>query len=364
MTKRVHNFSPGPATLPLSVLHEAQEHFLGLPGVGMSVLEISHRSKAFGEILESATSNIRALLKLPAEYHILFLQGGARLQFAMLPMNFLGETGRSADYLVTGSWGKKAVAEAKVVGEARAAWSGEGERFRRLPKPNEYEVNPKAIYVHYTSNETIQGAQFATEPQSNGVPLVCDASSDFLSRPIDVPRHGMIYAGAQKNAGPAGVTMVILRQDLLEQVRGIIPSILNYRAHVDAGSMQNTPPVFAVYIVKLVSDWLINEVGGLEKMAQRNQQKARLLYDAIDESDGFYRGCVAADCRSLMNVTFRLPQEDLEKAFIEQARQRGLCELKGHRSVGGIRASIYNAMPMEGVSALRDFMIEFRRQNT
>lgn len=363
MQNRVYNFGPGPATLPLPVLEEAQRDLVSLPGVGMSVLEISHRSKHFAKIMETAIANIRKLLQLPEDYEILFLQGGARLQFALVPMNFLNGS-KPADYIVTGSWGKMAVAQARELGEAHAIWNGEKESFVRLPKQDEFTVNPRAAYVHFTSNETIQGLQFPKEPDAGKVPLICDCSSDFLSRPIDVPRYGMIYAGAQKNAGPAGVTIVILRKDLLQQAREDIPQMLSYRAHAEAGCLLNTPPVFAVYMVKLVTDWLVRDIGGLDKMAEINKKKANLLYDVIDQSGGFYQGCVQPEGRSLMNVTFRLDSAELEKSFLDQAQARGLCELKGHRSVGGIRASIYNAMPTEGVSELRDFMQEFTEQNT
>jgi phosphoserine aminotransferase len=363
MNERVFNFSPGPATLPLPVLQEVQQNLLALPGAGASVLEISHRSRTFEEIIAQAEQNIRQLLNLPPEYHVLFLQGGASLQFSQVPMSFLRGTGRSADYIVTGSWAKRALAEAQREGNVRVVWDGKGENYSRVPGHGEYEIDPSAAYVHFTSNETIQGIQFPSEPETGGVPLVCDASSDFLSRPIDVARYGLIYAGAQKNVGPAGVTIVIIRQDLLEQVPDNLPTMLNYKVHAEHRSLYNTPPVFAVYIVMLVTRWLLENIGGLEQMHAINRQKAQLLYDAIDRSEGFYRGHAQPDSRSLMNVTWRLPSEELEKEFVQQAKEAGLHELKGHRSVGGIRASIYNAMPIEGVRTLVEFMEHFRQKH-
>jgi len=363
MTERVFNFSPGPATLPLPVLQEVQQNLLALPGVGASVLEISHRSKTFEEMIAQAEANIRALLSLPEEYHVLFLQGGASLQFSQVPMSFLRGTGRSADYIVTGSWAKRALAEAQREGAVRIVWDGKADNYSRVPKHGEYEIDPSAAYVHFTSNETIQGVQFPAEPEVGDVPLVCDASSDFLSRPIDVKRYGLIYAGAQKNVGPAGVTIVIIRQDMLEQVPDDLPTMLNYTVHVEHRSLYNTPPVFAVYVVMLVTRWLLENIGGLEQMHAINQQKAQLLYEAIDRSEGFYRGHAQPDSRSLMNATWRLPSEELEVQFVKEAKEAGLHELKGHRSVGGIRASMYNAMPIEGVRTLVEFMEHFRQKH-
>lgn len=363
MTERVFNFSPGPATLPLPVLQEVQQNLLALPGVGASVLEISHRSKTFEEMIAQAEANIRALLNLPEEYYVLFLQGGASLQFSQVPMSFLRGTGRSADYIVTGSWAKRALAEAQREGAVRIVWDGKADNYSRVPKHGEYEIDPSAAYVHFTSNETIQGVQFPAEPEAGDVPLVCDASSDFLSRPIDVKRYGLIYAGAQKNVGPAGVTIVIIRQDMLEQVPDDLPTMLNYTVHVEHRSLYNTPAVFAVYVVMLVTRWLLENIGGLEQMHAINQQKAQLLYEAIDRSEGFYRGHAQPDSRSLMNATWRLPSEELEVQFVKEAKEAGLHELKGHRSVGGIRASMYNAMPIEGVRTLVEFMEHFRQKH-
>ncbi len=359
MEKPVYNFAAGPATLPRPVLEETQRDLVSLPNVGMSVLEISHRSKWFDEIIETAEGNLRRLLNIPDAYKILFLQGGASLQFSMVPINFLRGTDRSADYIVTGTWGEKALAEAKREGPVRVVWNGKSENYVRAPQPTELDLDPKAAYVHFTSNETIQGVEFQTEIDTGGVPLICDVSSDFLSRPISVDRYALIYAGAQKNAGPAGLTVVIIRDDMLAKVPDNMHVMLDYRLQAKNKSLYNTPPVFAIYVTMLVTRWLVEEIGGLDKMAALNRQKARLLYDVIDQSDGFYRGHAHPESRSLMNVTWRLPSEELEKEFVKQAQARGLYELKGHRSVGGIRASIYNAMPLEGVEALRDFMLEF-----
>ena len=359
MEKRVYNFSAGPAVLPLAALKEAQRDLVALPGVGSSILEISHRSKPFAEIIEKAEDNLRKLLVIPDDYRILFLQGGAQLQFAMVPMNIMAGTGKTADYILTGSWGKKAIKEAQTQGNTRVAYDGQATEYRHIPSLHELDLDPDAAYVHITSNETIQGIQFAEEPDVGDLPLVCDSSSDILCRPVPVDRYGVLFACAQKNAGPAGVTIVIIRDDLLERTPDNLPVMLDYRALAEQKSLLNTPPVFSVYMVKLVTDWLLNEVGGLVEMEKQNRQKAQLLYDCIDASAGFYAGHAEPDCRSIMNVTFRLPNPDLESQFIQEADARGLCTLKGHRSVGGCRASIYNAMPREGVESLRDFMLEF-----
>lgn len=357
---RVWNFSAGPAVLPISVLQEAQEHLMALPGVGMSILEISHRSKTFEAVIQEAEANLRALLTIPDHYKVLFLQGGATLQFSMVPINFL--RGGSADYILTGTWGQKAIAEAKREGNPRVAWSNKEDNFIRTPQTGEVQIDPQAAYVHMTSNETIQGVQFPETPDSGGKPLICDSSSDFMCRPLPIDKYAMIYAGAQKNAGPAGATMVIIRDDLLERVPENMHSMLDYRLQAENDSLYNTPPVFSIYIVMLVTRWLRDEIGGLEKMHALNQKKATLLYDTIDESGGFYRGHAMKECRSLMNVTWRLPTEELEAEFVKQAKAEGMHELKGHRSVGGIRASIYNAMPIEGVQTLQTFMKEFQRK--
>jgi phosphoserine aminotransferase len=359
MTDRVFNFSAGPAVLPLPVLEQAQSELLALPGVGASVLEISHRSKAFVEILSSTKQRIKDLLSVPDDYHILFLQGGARLQFSMIPMNLMAGSNASADYVLTGSWGKNALSEAEKEGATRIAWDGGETNYDRLPAAGSLDLDPNAAYVHITSNETIQGVQFPTEPDTGDAPLVCDSSSDFLHRPLDVSRYGLLYACAQKNAGPAGVTIVIIRDDLLARSRDSLPGYMNYSIHASKDSLWNTPPAFSVYMVGLVAKWLQEEIGGLDKMYEINCEKARMLYDVIDGSDGFYRGHAQPECRSVMNVSFRLADDEMEKRFLAEAEQKGLTTLKGHRSVGGIRASIYNAMPVEGVRALRDFMQDF-----
>jgi phosphoserine aminotransferase len=349
--------------LPLPALEEAQRDLLALPGVGISILEISHRSKAFTAIIEQAEANLRKLLAIPDGYRVLFLQGGALLQFGMVPMNFLRGTGKSADYLVTGSWSKKAMEEAGTQGQVRAAWTGKAENFNRIPGQSQLQLDPQAAYVYFCSNETIHGIQFATEPDAGGAPLVCDASSDFLCRPLNIEKYGILFACAQKNAGPAGVTIVIIRDDLVQKSPGDLPSMLNYRVMAEGKSLLNTPPVFAVYMVKLVTDWLLNTVGGLEKMREINRRKAQMLYEVIDRGGGFYDGHAEPGSRSIMNVTFRLPNATVEEEFFKEAKQHGLAELKGHRSVGGCRASIYNAMPEEGVRVLRDFMVDFQKKH-
>ncbi|MGA2618174.1 MAG: 3-phosphoserine/phosphohydroxythreonine transaminase [Thermoguttaceae bacterium] len=363
MEKRVYNFSPGPAVMPLPALAEAQRDLLALPGVGISILEISHRSKLFDQVLDQAEANLRSLLAIPDYYRVLFLQGGALLQFGMIPLNFLRNTGKPADYIVTGTWSKKAADEAKTQGTVRIAWDGKGGNYSRVPKQDELKLGPDAAYVYMTSNETIQGVQFQAEPEVGGVPLVCDASSDFLSRPVNVSRYGILFACAQKNAGPAGVTIVVIRDELVQRSAADLPSMLNYKALAENGSRLNTPPTFAIYMVKLVTDWLIHEMGSLEKMRQHNVQKAKLLYDAIAASGGFYQAHASPACRSVMNVPFRLADPALEEPFLKGAAAAGMVELKGHRSVGGCRASIYNAMPVEGVQALRDFMLDFARKH-
>jgi phosphoserine aminotransferase len=361
MTDRIFNFGAGPAVLPEPVLEEAQRDLMALPGVGMSVLEISHRSKAFDEIIQGCEADIRGLAGIPADYQVLFLQGGASLQFSMVPMNLLPAGGK-ADYIVTGSWSKKAVKEAQKAGTAQVACTTEADNFSRIPAQPELKLDPGAAYVHFTSNETIHGVEWKTEPKTGSVPLVCDASSDIFSRPIDTGKYSLIYAGAQKNLGPSGVTLVILRNDLLERVPKNLPTMLDYRVQAENKSLYNTPPVFGVYIMRLVMKWLIGH-GGLEAIGRANAEKAKLLYDALDASGGYFRPHAKPDSRSNMNVTFRLPSEDLEKKFVAEARAEKLDGLKGHRSVGGIRASLYNAFPGAGVEALVSFMKEFARKN-
>jgi len=360
MTERIFNFSAGPAVLPVPVLEEAQRDMLSLPGVGMSVMEISHRSKTFDEIIARAESGLRQLLNIPDTYRILFLQGGASLQFSMVPMNFLPADG-SADYVITGSWGKKALKEAKKIGSVNVAATMADGGFTRVPAGEEMNLNPHAAYVHITSNETIEGVQWKHEPNVGNVPLVADASSDILSRAIDVNRYGIIYAGAQKNIGPSGVTVVIMRDDLLQRIPEGLATMLDYRTHTENKSLYNTPNTWGIYIISLVCKWL-QEKGGIAAMERENEQKARPIYEAIDATD-FYRGHADVDCRSTMNATFRLPAEELEKKFVSEATAQGLDGLKGHRSVGGIRASIYNAFPHEGIQALVSFMKDFERRN-
>ena len=361
-TERVFNFSPGPAVLPLPVLEQAQRELVCLPGYGMSVLEMSHRAQGFLDILAAAKSLLKELLSIPDNYKIIFLQGGSRLQFSMIPMNLLRGQTQPAEYLITGSWSKMALDEARREGQVHVAYDGKSTNYDRLPTASDLKLNPNAPYAYFCSNETIHGVQFQSEPAAGNVPLVCDASSDFLHRPLPVEKYGLIYACAQKNAGPAGVTAVIIRDDLLARSQDTLPGYLNFQNHVKEDSLYNTPPTFAIYLMKLVLEWLRDEVGGLAKMHALNKQKARLLYDVIDSSGGFYRGHAQPADRSLMNVTFRLPSEELEKQFIKQGEDRDLDGLKGHRSVGGIRASIYNAMPLEGVEQLAAFMKDFRKQ--
>ena len=373
MTQRAYNFSAGPAVLPEPVLARAQKEMLTLPssatqaGPRASVMEISHRSAAFKEIIGAAEANIRQLLAVPNHYSVLFLQGGGRLQFSMIPMNLLGnDTSKghnSADYLVTGTWGKQAAKEATKFGDISLAWEGSEKKFSQVPTDEQLKLNPNAGYVYYVSNETIEGVQFPREPETGNVPLVCDASSDFMHKPLDISRYGLLYACAQKNIGPAGVTVVIIRDDLLGRSSDRLPSYMNYKLQADAGSLLNTAPTFAIYMVRLVTDWLLNDIGGLDKMYAINQSKAEMLYEVIDQCSSFYEGHAAADCRSLMNVVFRLPSDELTKKFLAEAEEENMTALGGHRSVGGIRASIYNAMPVAGVETLRDFMVDFCKRN-
>lgn len=348
--------------LPEPVLERARDEMLSLGGIGMSVMEISHRSSQFEAILHGAEQGIRELLSIPSNYQVLFLQGGASMQFAMVPMNFLAK-GASADYVVAGYWGKKALAEANREGNTRVVWSGESSGFTGTPEPAELTFSPEAAYVHYTSNETIDGIEFKYDLDAGGIPVICDACSNILSKPIDIEKYGMIYAGAQKNIGPSGVTVAIIRDDLLERVPSSLHPLLDYRAMAENDSMVNTPNTWGIYLIGLVCDWL-KEQGGVNGIQVRNKAKANLLYDAVDSSDGFYRGRVERSSRSTMNVTFNLPDVELEKRFAEQAAAQGLDGLAGHRSSGGIRASIYNAFPVEGVHKLIGFMEEFASQNS
>ena len=360
-SERIFNFSAGPAVLPVSVLEQARNELVAIPGVGMSILEVSHRSKVFEGVLARAEADIRELARIPANYRVLFLQGGASLQFTMVPMNLLSN-GATADYLVTGAWSAKAVDEARKIGKVHIAATTKGEQFTRIPAAAELAMTEGAAYAHMTSNNTIFGTQWPTEPPvPAGVPLVADTSSDMYSRPIDIRKYGIIYAGAQKNLGPSGVVLVIIRDDLIEAGAKDLPTMLQYRTHAAENSLYNTPPTFGIYFMGEVFKWIQSQ-GGLAAMAEHNQSKARLLYDYLDSSE-FFRGTAQPDSRSLMNVCFRAPTEELEAKFISEATKRGLDGLKGHRSVGGMRASIYNACPRQAVEDLVKFMKEFERSN-
>ncbi len=357
---RPYNFSAGPAVLPEAVLEQAKAELLDWRGSGMSVMEMSHRGKEFISIAAQAEADLRELLKIPANYKVLFLQGGATAQFAVVPMNLLrGKT--KADYLNTGQWSKKAISEAKRYCQVNVAASSEAAKFTTIPPRDAWQCDPQAAYFHYTPNETINGVEFHHIPQVGDVPLAVDMSSTLLSRPLDVSKFGVIYAGAQKNIGPAGLTIVIVRDDLLGQTLPGTPSLFDYQAQAENDSMLNTPPTYAWYIAGLVFQWLKDQ-GGLEAMAQRNQRKAGKLYAAIEQSGGFYKNPVDPACRSWMNVPFTLADPALDKTFLAEAKQAGLLTLSGHRSVGGMRASIYNAMPEAGVQALLDLMQEFARK--
>ena len=358
MTERVFNFAAGPAILPEPVLEEAQRDLFNMPGLGMSVLEMSHRSKTIIDLMEQAEADIRTLSGLPSNYAVLFLQGGASLQFSMVPMNLLSPDGQ-ADHIVSGHFAKLALREAQKVGRINVAGTTEAQGFARVPYQDELELDPNAAYVHFTANNTIFGTEWNTEPEVGMVPLVADVSSNAFSKPLDLTKYGLIYAGAQKNLGIAGVTLVIIREDLLSHSPDALPTMLSYKAQQKAGSAFNTPPVFGIYILGLVIKWILQQ-GGLPEMGRRNHEKAQLLYDLLDSSE-FYRGCAMPGDRSRMNVTFRLPDEELEQRFVDQAAAAGLAGLKGYRSLGGIRASIYNAFPKEGVAALVSFMGEFER---
>ncbi|MCE1253824.1 MAG: phosphoserine transaminase [Anaerolineae bacterium] len=362
MDNRAHNFNAGPAVLPVSVLQQAQAEMLDYQGSGMSVMEMSHRSKVFEEVIQTAEADLRELMGIPQNYKVMFLQGGAHLQFAMIPAN-LRAAGVSADYIVTGAWGKTAYKEAVKSGLVRMAANTEASNYNRVPDAGEIDYDPKAAYVHFTANETIHGVEWKNEPvPPQGVELVGDVSSDFISRPINVSKYGLIYAGAQKNAGPAGVTVAIIREDLLGRTPANLPVMLDYKIMAENGSLYNTPPCYSIYIVGLVLKWL-KGLGGLSAIEKMNRDKAALVYKVIDESGGFYRGHAVPEARSNMNIPFRLPTEDLEKKFVKESEQRRMVGLKGHRSVGGLRASVYNALPLESVKALTDFMLEFQKNN-
>jgi phosphoserine aminotransferase len=362
MEKRLFNFSSGPAVLPVPVLERIRDEMLCLPGCGASVMELSHRSKQFIAIQEAAKQRLIRLLNIPSDYDVLFLQGGARLQFSMIPMNLLRGQSGAAQYVLTGSWGKYAIGEAKKEGKTEAIYDASASNYDHIPADSDLKISPDAAYVHITSNETIQGVQFQHD-MTSAAPLICDCSSDILHRPIDVSKYGLIYACAQKNAGPAGVTVVIIRKDLLARSSESLPGYLNFNNHAKEDSMWNTPPTFAVYVLGLVTEWVEKTIGGLDAMYKINQEKAMTVYDAIDRHPSIYLAHAQKASRSLMNATFRFPNEDLEKAFLAQAQSHGLDSLKGHRSVGGIRASIYNAMPMAGVQALAQLMDDFASKN-
>jgi len=357
---RVYNFNAGPAALPLPVLEEIKDSFLNFKGSGMSVTEVSHRSKWFDDIINDAVARVKRLLNLDDRFSVLFIQGGASMQFCMIPMNFLPK-GKSADYVNTGTWSTKAIKEAEIQQkQMNVVASSEDKNFSYIPK--EIQFNQDAAYVHITSNNTIKGTQWASFPETNGVPIIADMSSDIMSRPMDIDKFGLIYAGAQKNIGPAGVCMAIIRNDMLELVPDNIPSMLKYTTYSTKNSMYNTPPCFAIYAIQLVLKWLEETIGGLSSMEKINKKKGEILYGLLDSSP-FYRGTAALDSRSLMNVTFRLPDEELEKRFVQEGIDNSFIGLKGHRSVGGCRASIYNATSIEDVESLVDFMKTFEKNN-
>ncbi|RCW76901.1 3-phosphoserine/phosphohydroxythreonine transaminase [Saliterribacillus persicus] len=358
--KRVYNFSAGPSILPLPVLEEAQKELTNYHDSGMSVMELSHRSGAFTEIITQAEALLRDLMQIPENYKVLFLQGGASQQFAMVPMNLFGENGK-ADYVNTGSWSKKAIKEAKKYGEVNVIASSEEDNYTFIPTLNKELFSSDADYVHITTNNTIEGTSIREFPDTGDIPLVADMSSNILSEPVDVSKFGIIYAGAQKNIAPAGLTLVIIREDLIGHASDMVPTMLDYKTHSETGSLHNTPPTFAIYIAKLVFEWLKN-LGGLEAMKEINESKANLLYNYIEQSD-FYASPVQKDSRSIMNIPFVIPNHDVDAEFVKEAKKEGLETLKGHRSVGGMRASIYNAMPLEGVEALVDFMKRFEEKH-
>lgn len=358
---RKFNFHAGPSTLPVEVLEELQKNMVDFQGTGLSLIEESHRSANYEAVHNGAVDLFREMFSVPANYRILFLGGGGTLQFAMVPMNFLPQ-GKTAEYVSTGTWSKKAIDDAKKLGSVKVVFDGKEGGYTSLPDPASMKVDPESAYLHITSNETIGGLEWKAWPETGNVPLICDMSSDILSRPVPVEKFGMIYAGAQKNLGPAGTTVVILRDDMLDRVPATLPAYLNYRNHADNNSLYNTPPVFAIWTIKLVLEHM-KRTGGLAAVTERNLEKAGLVYGVIDASGGFYRSPVDVRYRSNMNLVFRLPTEELEKKFIDEAKAAGMIGLKGHRSVGGCRASLYNAMTVEGAEALADFMKEFAAKN-
>ena len=358
---RAFNFNAGPAAIPLEVLKQAQEQFVDYKGAGMSIMEMSHRSALYEQVNNESQALLRELFGIPDNYHVLLLQGGASTQFAMLPLNLL-RPGKPGAYVMTGAWAEKALKEAKLVGETVVAASTESDKFMRMPTMSEIEVPSNASYLHLTSNETIGGTQFNEFPDIGDIPLIADMSSDILSRPIDVSKFGVIYAGAQKNLGPSGVTVVIIRDDLVKESPKTIPAMFRYETHAKSSSLYNTPPSFSVYMVNLVLQWIKNK-GGVAQLEQYNRDKTKFIYDAIDQSSGFYLGCAQLQSRSNMNITFRIHSEELEKLFIKESEKEGFVGLKGHRDVGGLRASTYNAVPLESCQALAQFMIDFQKRN-
>ena len=359
--ERVYNFNPGPATLPVEVLREVQAEFLNFDSSGMSIVEISHRSKPYEKVHNAAKATILELMGLGDDYEVLFIQGGASLQFAMIPLNFATKE-KPGSYVLSGTFSSNAFKEANILGVGEVAASTKDENFKRVPHQDELKINPNAAYLHICNNNTIYGTEFHYVPDTGNVPLFADMSSDMLSRPVDFKKFSLIYAGVQKNLGPAGVVIVVVKKSFVEKSLETLPTMLRYDTFYKKNSLYNTPPAFAIYVVGKVVEWIKN-CGGLEEMARRNSIKAKLLYDAIDTSDGFYRGHADKDSRSFMNVTFRLPNEELEKKFVAEALQKNLSGVKGHRSVGGMRASIYNAMPIEGAEILAEFMNQFRKAN-
>lgn len=361
MTQRAYNFNAGPSALPLEVLENAQQQLVNFRNSGMSIMEMSHRSAIFDEVHNEAIALLKKLYAIPENYEVLFLQGGASLQFTMVPMNFL-QADKKASYVLSGSWSEKAFKEAKLFGTPVEAASTKENNYRNIPALSDIQFNEDDAYVHITSNNTIYGTQWKEFPETGHVPLVADMSSDILSKPVDVSKFGIIYAGAQKNLGPSGVTVVIIRKDLLEKANKEIPTMLKYTTHADGNSLYNTPPTFGIYMLGEVLKW-VEAKGGVEAVAKLNEAKAQVIYDAIDNSNGFYKGHATPESRSLMNITFRVADEELEKQFLAEAKAAGFIGLNGHRSVGGCRASTYNAVPLETCEALRDFMVAFQQKH-
>lgn len=361
MTHRAYNFNAGPSALPVEVLEKAQQQLVNFRESGMSIMEMSHRGAIFDEVHNEAITRLKKLYAIPENYEVLFLQGGASLQFTMIPMNFL-QADKKASYVLSGSWSEKAFKEAKLFGTPVEAASTKENKYRHIPTLEDIKFNADDAYVHITSNNTIYGTQWKEFPETGDVPLIADMSSDILSKPVDVSKFGIIYAGAQKNLGPSGVTVVIIRKDLLEKENANVPTMLRYTTHADSNSLYNTPSTFGIYMLGEVLKW-VEEKGGVEEIAKHNEAKAKIIYDAIDNSNGFYTGHATPESRSLMNITFRVADEELEKQFLAEAKAAGFIGLNGHRSVGGCRASTYNAVPLEACEALRDFMVEFQNKH-